>query len=106
MKGMVTAAVRSSSRHPSRPSAVHGGNPARGGRDGDGMVEGVIPEQLDGQVVPDWPGAEFRLLRERSEQNRMHMPEGDYHRLYWWSRALGGGNGRGSCSQQETPAAP
>ncbi len=34
MKGMVTTAVRSSSRHPSRPSAVHGGNRARGWRDG------------------------------------------------------------------------
>ncbi len=27
--------------------------------------------------MPDWPGNEFRLIRERSEQNRMHMPGGE-----------------------------
>jgi hypothetical protein len=57
------------------------------------MADGVIPEQLAEQAIPDWLEDEFRLIRERSEQNRMHMPGGDYHRLYWWSRHHGGGNG-------------
>ena len=70
------------------------------------MVEGVIPEKLVGQVVPDWLGAEFRLLREKSEQNRMHMPEGDYHGLYWWSRAPGGGNGTEDPVPSEKPWLP
>lgn len=57
------------------------------------MADGVIPEQLAEQAIPDWLGDEFRLIRERSEQNRMHMPGGDYHRLYWWSWHQRGGNG-------------
>lgn len=58
------------------------------------MADGVIPEQLAEQAIPDWLGDEFRLIRERSEQNRMHMPGGDYHRLYWWSRHHGGETGQ------------
>lgn len=60
---------------------------------GHGTVDGVIMEQLAEQVTPDWLGDVFRLLRERSEQKRMHMPGGDYGRLYWWSRARGGEDG-------------
>ncbi len=31
------------------------------------------------------------------------MPEGDYHRLYWWSRAPGGGNGTEDPVQSKKP---
>jgi hypothetical protein len=73
----------------------------------DGMVNGVIPEQLAEEVVPDWLDEQFRLLRERSEQNRMHMPGGDYHRLHWWSLVSGRGEtGLISYPQQETPLVP
>ena len=68
--------------------------PSRGANQPEGRWHGRWGdlEQLAEPVVPDWPGDKFRLIRERSDQNRMHMPGGDCRRLYWWSR-LQGGNG-------------
>jgi hypothetical protein len=53
----------------------------------------VIPEQLAEEVVPDWPDEEFRLLRERSEQNRMHMPEATIPVCIGGACLMEGGNG-------------
>ena len=66
MKGVVTTADRSSSRHPSRPSAVHGAiQTGVGGGNGDGMVEGAIPEKLVGRSPRIGLGPSFDCSEKR-----------------------------------------